>query len=675
VIGATAIFPRVFSPVDVVKRAAWLLAAAAGLVAPVGAGELLFTFDRIEAHGLVAKAVRAHLAEGAPGRLELSVGELSFSGRSWHDLRVTCARFRVALDRVECQEGEADFNGRLPFAFVYSAPDNRIELVLRPEPAESWRLTVQLTAHTPEIVVEVENGDVTRITPWLPEALPRPARGRIAGEARLSGPGFGRLEAGYSLQDLAFSDADGLRAGEQIAGQLQLKAAREGTAWRVHADMEWTAGELFWQPVYLRAAGQSVTVEGVVDGREIAVERAGVQLPGIGEFHASGSWDRDASALIRAEVRTGPLDAAALYPEIVKPFLFGTVLGELRANGVIELAGVWREDRIESIDVAIRDLSVEDANRRFAVFGVNGRLPWHRTELTTPDLAIDGGELLRIPFGPARLPLSMRGLRFRLDTMELPLLDGMLTVKAFATEPPEDGWRWALQGGIQAVSMERFTEALGLPRMHGLISAEIPQVRYARSTLEIGGALMFEVFDGTVSAQNVTLVEPFGLVPRLNADIAMRHLDLDLLTRTFSFGRISGRVDADITNLELANWQPVRFDARMRSSPGDYPRQISQAAVQNITALGGAGAASAIQGTFLRFFEQFRYEELGFSCRLEQGVCSMGGLEDAGRGYVIVRGGGIPALSVLGYNRSVDWKDLVERLRRIVQENIEVIVR
>ncbi|MBI3068240.1 MAG: hypothetical protein HYY79_05010 [Betaproteobacteria bacterium] len=155
----------------------------------------------------------------------------------------------------------------------------------------------------------------------------------------------------------------------------------------------------------------------------------------------------------------------------------------------------------------------------------------------------------------------------------------------------------------------------------------------------------------------------------------MRNLDLDLLTRTFSFGSITGRVDVEVRDLELAGWRPVKFDARIGSSPGEYPRRISQTAVQNISALGGAGAAGAIQRSFLRFFDQFGYEKLGLACRLANGVCAMGGVEDAPQGYVIVKGGGIPALTVLGYNRSVNWEELLNRLTRIMQDNPSAIVR
>ena len=261
------------------------------------------------------------------------------------------------------------------------------------------------------------------------------------------------------------------------------------------------------------------------------------------------------------------------------------------------------------------------------------------------------------------------------STVALPLLGGTLTMRGFATEPPQEGWRWAFRGELSPVSMARFTQAVGLPTMHGTISAEIPRVTYARSTLQVDGALLVKVFDGTVTVDTLRLIEPFGKAPRVTLDLEAREIDLDLLTRALSFGSMTGRVDAKIRNLELANWRPVGFDARIGSIEGEYSRKISQRAVQNITSLGGASASAAIQGSFLRFFREFGYRRLGLNCKLERGVCTMGGIEDTAGGYVIVEGGGIPALSVLGYNRAVDWNELVARLKRVIQDNVQMIVQ
>jgi hypothetical protein len=41
---------------------------------------------------------------------------------------------------------------------------------------------------------------------------------------------------------------------------------------------------------------------------------------------------------------------------------------------------------------------------------------------------------------------------------------------------------------------------------------------------------------------------------------------------------------------------------------------------------------------------------------------------------VLVKGGGIPAITVMGYNRQVSWQELLDRIKRVTQGNVKPIV-
>jgi len=667
--------PRVFSPRNSALGSLALFAAGCLIAAPSSAVELSVTLDRLEAPGAAAGPISARLVDGAPATLQLTIGEISLEDQRWRNVRVFCDDFSWERGRIECRKGEADVGTRIPLSFVYGVVKKTLEVVLRPSTGEAWTLKGRLGEAAPALHLEIENGSLSRLAPWLPADWPKLTAGLVSGVITLDGAERDRLAAELAVREASFSDASGLHAADKLGAQLRLAAQRKGGAWTYSASLDWNAGELYWQPLYLRGTGYTLKADGVVDERSISVTHGEARLAAIGTIRGSAMWDRNAKRLERADVSTEALDAGQLYSQVMKPFFFGTALDELRVEGTTELAARWRDGQLHSVEASLHEVSFEDLNRRFAVFGANGRIPWHRTEETAVDLEIKGGELLRVPFGRVKLPLTMRGMRFRLDTVEIPLLDGTLTMRGFATEPPQEGWRWAFRGSLSSVSMERLTQAVGLPTMRGTVSAEIPRVRYARSTLDVDGALLFKIFDGTMMANNVRLIEPFGKAPRLAADLEARNIDLDLLTSALSFGNVTGRIDATVNGLELANWRPVKFDAKFQSSAGEYRRKISQRAVENITALGGAGATAAIQSSFLRFFKEFGYERLGLSCRLENGVCTMDGIEDAGSGYVLIKGGGIPALSVLGYNRAVDWNELVDRLKRVIQDNVRMIVQ
>ena len=636
------------------------------------AAQLNLTLDGIEAPGFTAKAVTATFNGGA---LRLTIGEVTIYGRTWRSLRVSCTALRLEPDVIECREGTADVGARIPIAFSYSTKTRSLELTLSPAARETWRLNARFGEGARQLELAVENGALAHLAPWLPANWPKTTAGTLNGTMALAGSDKPTLTAELAVRGAAFSDASGLHAGEKVEGTVSVNAEPRGEEWHWRATLSWKDGEIFWQPLYLRGAGHTLAAEGTLDASRIAIKHGRVRLASVGEAEFDGAWDRQSGSIVNGSVRSGRLEAGALYAQVLKPFLAGTVLGYLRMEGGVEIAASLQRAQLAALDLKLDQVSLEDLARRFGLFGVTGRIPWHPSEATTSDVVIEGGEVLRLPFGRVRLPVEMRGLRFALDKLEVPLLDGTLTVNDFRTASGSSGWRWRFSGGITPISMTRFTQSVGLPIMHGTLSAEIPEVRYFRSTLTVDGALLFKVFDGTVVAKNVILTDPFGKAPRVAADLDVRGLDLELLTRTYSFGSITGRVDASVAGLELADWQPVKFDARVASSPGEYPKKISQSAVQNISALGGASAAAAIQRTFLRFFEEFGYEKLGLRCRLENGVCEMGGVEDAPQGYLIVKGGGVPAITVMGYNRAVDWLELVDRLKRIMRDNVRAIVR
>jgi hypothetical protein len=432
---------------------------------------------------------------------------------------------------------------------------------------------------------------------------------------------------------------------------------------------------VFWQPFFVAGQGQRLSLDGATANGTTDVRAGTLHLPDIGDVAFKASWNH-AGGLRSGEAKASRLRVAPLFDRIVKPLMQGTALADARADGELTLALSISEQGISAVDAELYGVSLDDPReRRFGLFGASGRIPWRRNETTTAEVTIKGAEFLKLPIGSVRVPLRVRTNSVSVGPTRVPLLDGALQVRDFAAGSTADGWRWRFAGELEPISMAQLTGALGLPVMHGSVSGVIPDVRYRRRTLAMDGALRMNVFDGSVAISKLELVEAFGRAPRLNAEVEMKALDLELLTRTFDFGTITGRIDASVHGLELSNWEPVRFDARLASGAGNYPRKISQRAVQNISALGGAGAAAAIQRSLLRFFDQFGYDRLGLSCRLENGVCQMDGIERAPQGYVIVKGGGIPAISVIGYNRTVSWRELVDRLKRITQDNVKPIVK
>jgi hypothetical protein len=565
----------------------------------------------------------------------------------------------------------------LPVRFVYRQQSKTLVLTLDFPRSETWQLGAQWGKPGWNVRVEARNGQVARLAGFLPQGGIRSTAGTWSGSIRLDGgrAGVESITADAVFKELAFTDASGLHAGEKIGGGVRCSASRRESGWLWRGEMDWKSGEAFWQPLYFADGGHRFAGQGSLEADSLRISQGSLQLAGVGEAQLSGAWDRAGRGLTDFDLKAAGIDVAGLYKVLLKPFLEKTAFAKLQAKGGADLAWRYRDGATTDFDLSLRAAEFIDEDQRFALHGMNARIPWSNKEERQAEFGFQSGEVLRLALGVTRVPLTMKGWQFSTPDFSIPLLDGRLNLDGFTASRSDGVWQWRFSGGLAPVSMERFSEALKLPLMHGTLSGIIPAVSYAGGNLRVDGALLFKVFDGTVVVKDLSLLEPFGRAPRLSATLDMRNLDLDLLTSTFSFGNMQGRIDVSVAGLELSNWRPVQFDAKVASSPGNYPKKISQKAVQSISSLGGAGAAAAIQRSFLSFFEQFGYDQIGLSCVLRNGVCLMDGVEPAPHGYVIVKGGGIPAISVIGYNREVSWDELLVRLKRVTQKNVKPVIQ
>jgi len=296
-------------------------------------------------------------------------------------------------------------------------------------------------------------------------------------------------------------------------------------------------------------------------------------------------------------------------------------------------------------------------------------LAWTTRDKTIPiNLEWQKATLYSIPIGLSILKAQTQKAGMTLlQPWHVPILDGELKIKEFALNNHEtSGTTWEFEGLLTPVSMTELSEHLGWPTLHGKLSGVIPKVAYQGQEIKIDGALMIKLFHGTTIIHDLRLTNTFGAIPQLYSNIDLIGFDLETMTETFDFGKITGTLEGKIQNLRLANWQPVAFDAYLRTPKKDKVRhRISQQAVNNLSELGG-GATGALSRSALRFFEDFSYQRLGLSCKLRNEVCEMAGVEEAEQGYYMVKGGGFPPrINVIGYTRRVDWPELIDRLKAV----------
>ena len=501
--------------------------------------------------------------------------------------------------------------------------------------------------------------------------------GRLDLDLWLTGRGEQLAEAAAQMRwrEGAFSDAAGLHAGEGLAGALTatLRQHADGLAGTLQATLD--EGALYSDPIYLEPSAETplaLSLTGEQRGETLRLER--IDYRHGTALHLSGSATiGPGAALQTAALTLHPGPAAPLYQHYLQPWLAGTALQALELEGAVAAQVTLANNALRTASVTLDDLWLADRDGRFSLGGADGTLRYQQDGTAQSALRWQEATVWSLPLAAAELQVAQQGTLLTVATpLRLPLLDGALQIETLRFGLDAEGQHHAaFAGHLEPISMARFSEALGWPIMSGELGGVVPGIELRDGRIALAGALLVQLFDGELVAHNLSLEQPFGPVPRLRGDLRLVNADLALLTRQLAFGHIEGRLDGHIEDLELVDWRPVRFNARLATREAGR-RRISQRAVDNLASLGG-GPSGVVSRGFLGLFETFPYRRIGLSCRLEHGICQMEGVAPAGEGYYIVQGGLLPRIDVIGHNRRVDWETLVVRLATITRAQEAVI--
>ncbi|HEU0307376.1 MAG TPA: hypothetical protein VFR30_10450 [Lysobacter sp.] len=660
----------------------WLSAIA---VAPVHARSLGVRIATVTTPVATLKDVRVQLhwpASAAQGALRLRAARMDAPDLGYHyrDLDWECPLQRDGQGGWRCEgvlRGGRGAPLRLSLDLGVARTDARLS-------RGQGALTLHRDAASPDLTVI----DLTRVPLAWAQALLANAwtDGRITNgvlDGRLaitSAPGQPlRVTGPLSMTGGAFDTPDGTIAAENLGAKLALDLAFADRD-RALVEGQLHGGELLFGNAYVSLQQRAIDVR--LDATQQGTE--GWRFPGIhwrdrGILDARGSaaFTRD-GAIDALDLRIQGVDLAPLRDAYLSGWLGMAGLSQLQFSGAADARLHLAAGTVRDFDVAVHDTTITDPDRRFGFTSLDGDVAFSSGSPVQSALQWQGGQLYGLAFGAARLPfVSNEGeLRFR-EAVAMPMLGGQLRFDHMALRPPGEGQGLDIRFGmtLQQLDVEQLATALGWPAFTGALSGEIPEAHYAAERLDFDGGLRMQVFDGDVEVSALSMERPFGVAPTLSADVALDALDLEALTGVFGFGTITGRLDGNLDALRMVDWQPVAFDATLRTErkPG-VKQRISQRAVQDLSSVGDASFVSSLQSRLIGLFDDFGYSRIGISCRLADDVCSMDGLGSAGRGFIIVEGSGLPRLTVVGFNREVDWPTLVERLGAIGKGDVKPVV-
>jgi hypothetical protein len=509
--------------------------------------------------------------------------------------------------------------------------------------------------------------------PWfeLPADISGDGKAVIEGSASDEGQGT-LLDATLKLDGVDLTNEASTIVTDKMAATARLRARLDDTRTGLTLDVSGRQGQVLVGPVLLDFGKNALTMNGqaTLEGDLLTLsslkllQKDLIDLGGSGRVDLAGETPR-----VSGDFVLNKLQFPAAYTSYMQITLASTLLGDADSAGSLHGEIAVRDNAPTSLHLVPESLVFQDRKDRMHLAKVDGEIFWTPAGVDAPysRLRWAEGGAFGLSGGAAEMVFVARGTNFALmQPTKLPILDGALAIDTLAMgNLGASNMEVTFEGKVEPISMPRLASVFGWPQFQGTLAATIPEVKLKDNVLTIGGNVESEVFGGRVMGSNIRVQDPLGRFPQFFADFRARDLDLGLVTQTFEVGSITGRLEADVLNLQLFAWTPVSFDARLATPKGDKSRhRISAKAVSSLSNVGGGGGGvvSALQSGVLRFFDDYSYDKLGITCKLRDDVCEMSGVEPAGIGYYIVKGAGIPRIDIVGNAGRVRWSQLLSSI-------------
>lgn len=640
-------------------------------------------------------------AQPIRAQIKASTAVLTGMTEPIRDLVIDCLDVQLLADHFAC--AQARISGTFPFLgkqqwlgdASYSRNDGSIQLNLHELTFADGKGQLQIQLHDTQwrAKLGLQNADITKLLQLAQRfagELKLDAKGKASVELSANGNGATPQHLQWQVRTdaLTLNAAAGTIAAEALIIDTNGRADAMQTTWQFDAHVNAKSGQAYVEPIFVDLGKYPLNVElqGRWDGaKRLQLQQLQAVQQDVINANAQGElqWDA-ANPVPQLQLHVDTLTFPGSFATYLQPFLLDTAFKNLNTSGTMQGDVAIRDTAPSSVDVQLQTLHVDDGSNNLRFEQIGGEIHWRNALVDTDKppsslLSWRSGSLLGLELGATQLPLELWDTNVRIAApTRIPIFNGALAVDAFRVRKAgTPQMAFMLDAAIEPINVAQISRAFGWPEFGGELSGNITKLRMEDGVLTLGATLTAQVFSGTVSISDMRLEGALTQWPRFNANIAMNNLDLEQVTQAFSFGRITGRLSGEINQLSLFNWQPESFDAHLYTPQNDRSKhRISQRAVQNIGSVGGngGGVAAALQSGFLKFFDDFNYDQLGISCRLVNDVCLISGVAPAKNGsYYLVKGRGLPRIDVIGNATRVDWPRLLAQLKAATESEGPVV--
>jgi hypothetical protein len=367
------------------------------------------------------------------------------------------------------------------------------------------------------------------------------------------------------------------------------------------------------------------------------------------------------------------------YPLLDKFAVGGQMVFQVQLEGALDRLAVAGE-----LSLKAGELRMKSNDWHVGPIALNLPLQIHLSEIEkdasgsppTGRLSIESARFGKQSVGPvtATVSLSNNALRFH-QPIRLGLFGGEIEIGAlFWPDVVNDPKRVSFSADAKRLQLEEVTEALNWHRFSGTLTGSIPKVQSTRNLLQTQGEIQAEVFGGRARIGKFEIENPFSSLASIKLDAKLNEIQLEQLSKTFEFGRISGILEGSIDDLVLIDRQPSEFRVDLHSvERSGVEQRISVEAINKITVLSSGESAGALYGGLAGFFDSFRYSKLGSKATLKNDRLILRGVETRGDQEFLVVGSFLPpTVNIISHTQEIAFSELMRRLERIKSDKSDV---
>ena len=501
----------------------------------------------------------------------------------------------------------------------------------------------------------------------------------------------GRVTAQVKLTGGQFASTDSSKVGESLAldGAVEVTADAQRRATSIVAKLTLSAGELLWGKFFgdleTQKPGVLIDAEYDRDSDRLQCRGCEIHLATVGQVNLAGSIETIShTPELRLQARSDNLSPAGFfqvflretyhrqYPLLDKLTVSGHMAMQLQLDGA--------PDRLAmSGNLVLKNGGIGSKSDNWQLAGISINLPFQISlddrpgeKTGTPalgSLSIESAHFGNQHLAPLTTTISLANNALRLhQPLRLTLFGGEVELRSVTwRDIIRDPKAVTFSAETKRLQLHGLTEAFNWPRFTGQLNGAIPEVESAGNTLRSRGEILAEVFGGRLRLSKLEIENPFSDLASIKMSAKVESIELEQLSKTFAFGRISGILEGSVDDLVITDGQPSQLRADLHSvERRGVDQRISVDALNKITVLSSGQEAGALYGGLAGFFDSFRYSKLGFKAVLRNDRLILRGVESQGEKEMLVVGSFLPpTVNIISHNQEIGFSELLRRLERI----------